>query len=78
MEKDYMIDEEFFEVLIPPTEYANDTELELETLLRLDWQLHDTETSSYSGTWAETYLEPTGRWVKKVYSDGFVDFYELA
>lgn len=78
MQKEYMVDEELFDIPIPPIEYDNDTELELETLLRLDWKLQGTETSNYSGAWVETYVEPTNRWAKRVYSDGFVEFYELA
>ena len=70
--------EELNKISDTPIEYDNDTDLDLEILLSLDWQLHSTEKSSYSTTWADTYVEPTGKYAKKVFNDGFVEFYELA
>ena len=60
------------------TEYDNDTDLDLETLLNMEWQHCGAETSKFSSTWADNYIEPTGKYAKKVFSDGFVEFYELA
>lgn len=70
--------EELNQLPDPLIEYDNDTDLALEILLSLDWQLQNTERSSYSTVWADTYVEPTGKYAKKVFNDGFVEFYELA
>jgi hypothetical protein len=70
--------EELNKISDTPIEYDNDTDLDLEILLSLDWQLQSTERSGYSTVWADTYVEPTGKYAKKVFNDGFVEFYELA
>lgn len=70
--------EELNQIPDPLINYDNDTDLGLEVLQALEWQLSGTETSKYSSTWVDTYVEPTGKYAKKVYSDGFVEFYELA
>ena len=70
--------EELNKISETPTEYDNDTDLDLETLLNMEWQYCGAETSKFSSTWADNYIEPTGKYAKKVFSDGFVEFYELA
>ena len=61
-----------------PIEYENDTDLELEELLNMTWKLAGTEESKYSRMVATTYIDETGTYAKKVFSDGFVEFYEIA
>ena len=70
--------EELNSIPEPPLDYDNDTDLDLETLMAMDWQLCGSETSKFSSTWADNYIEPSGRYAKKIFSDGFVEFYELA
>lgn len=70
--------EELNKISDTPTEYDNDTDLDLETLLNMEWQHCGAETSKFSSTYADNYIEPTGKYAKKVFSDGFVEFYELA
>ena len=70
--------EELNKIPEPLTDYDNDTDLDLETLMSIDWQFCGSETSKFSGTWADNYTEPTGKYAKKVFNDGFVEFYELA
>jgi hypothetical protein len=70
--------EELNQLPEPLIEYDNDTDLDLETLMAMEWQHCGAETSKFSSTWADNYIEPTGKYAKKVFSDGFVEFYELA
>jgi hypothetical protein len=70
--------EELNQLPEPLIEYDNDTDLDLETLMTMEWQHCGAETSKFSSTWADNYIEPTGKYAKKVFSDGFVEFYELA
>ena len=70
--------EELNSIPEPPLDYDNDTDLDLETLMAMDWQLCGSETSKFSSTWADNFIEPSGRYAKKIFSDGFVEFYELA
>ncbi len=64
--------------LEPIIDYDNDTDLDLGTLLDMDWTYQQEEGSNFSTTTATTYVEPSGKYAKKVYSDGYVEFYELA
>lgn len=61
-----------------PTEYENDTNLGIGELLDMAWTKSSVECSEYSTLTATTYAEPSGKYAKKVFSDGFVEFYELA
>jgi hypothetical protein len=70
--------EELNSIPEPLTDYTNDTDLSIEILMKMAWQLSGTERSKYSTSWVDTYVEPTGKYAKKVFSDGFVEFYELA
>ena len=66
------------EIPEPLIDYENDTDLEVEMLQSMDWKFVGTERSNYSAETADTYLDSTETYAKKVYSDGFVSFYELA
>lgn len=70
--------EELNKIPDPLIDYDNDTDLELETLLKMEWQIQGTELSKYSSASADTYVDASGRYAKKVFNDGFVEFYELA
>jgi hypothetical protein len=70
--------EELNQLPEPLIEYDNDTELSLGELLDMQWTETQTEKSNYSSMTATTFVEPSGKYAKKVYSDGFVEFYELA
>lgn len=61
-----------------PYEYDNDTELSLEELEAIEWQRVSSETSKFSSMMATTYVNPEETIAKKVFSDGFVEYYELA
>ena len=49
--------EELNKISDTPTEYDNDTDLDLETLLNMEWQHCGAETSKFSSTWADNYIE---------------------
>ena len=55
----------------------NDTDLTIEELLNMFWTTHSIEVSNYSTHSATTYREPSGKYVKKVWNDGYTEFYEL-
>ena len=57
---------------------CNDTELSIEELEQIDWIETTTENSKYSSLSATTYQDPTGAFAKKVFSDGFIEYYEIA
>jgi hypothetical protein len=59
-------------------EYHNDTELSLEELEAISWQRVGVETSKFSSTTATTYVNPEETLAKKVFNDGYVEYYELA
>ena len=61
-----------------PIDYENDTDLSLGELLDMTWTVCQTESSNYSSLTATTYTEPSGKYAKKVFSDGYVEFYEIA
>jgi hypothetical protein len=61
-----------------PYEYDNDTELSLEELEQINWIKTGGESSKFSSLTATTYVNPEETIAKKVFSDGFVEYYEIA
>ena len=61
-----------------PYEYDNDTELSLEELEQINWTKTGGESSKFSSMMATTYVNPEETMAKKVFSDGFVEYYEIA
>ena len=59
-------------------EYYNETELSLEELEAIEWRRACSETSKFSSLMATTYTNPEETIAKKVFSDGYVEYYELA
>jgi hypothetical protein len=59
-------------------EYHNETEFSLEELEAIEWQRVSSETSKFSSMAATTYVNPEETIAKKVFSDGYVEYYELA
>lgn len=59
-------------------DYENDTDLTLEELESIDWIKVGGESSKFSGLTAITYTNKEETLAKKVFSDGFVEYYEIA
>ena len=59
-------------------EYHNETELSLEELEAIEWRRVGMETSKFSSMTATNYVNPEETIAKKVFSDGYVEYYELA
>lgn len=64
-----------FEKLITLPEIYNDTELSLDELNEIDWEEAGTEQSKYSAMTATSYVNSDRTIVKKVYSDGYIEYY---
>jgi hypothetical protein len=67
-----------FEKLVEMTEVDNDTDLSMEELNAISWVEHKTETSDFSTMTATTYLNSDGTIAKKVFSDGYTEYYYTA
>ena len=67
-----------FEKLVEMVEVANDTDLSIEELEKIEWQRTGIESSKFSGMTATTYINPEETIAKKVFSDGYTEYYCLA
>ena len=67
-----------FEKLVEMAEVDNDTDLTFEELNEINWTEYETETSDFSTITATTYLSPDGAIAKKVFSDGYTEYYYVA
>lgn len=56
----------------------NSTDFSIEELEQMTWIEAGTEESDYSTITATTYTSADGSLAKKVFSDGFVEYYEVA
>lgn len=67
-----------FEKLVEMPEVNNDTDLSIEDLNAISWIEHKMEASDFSIMTATTYLNPDGTIAKKVFSDGYTEYYYIA
>lgn len=64
-----------FEKLVEMAEVDNDTDLSIEELEQIEWRRTGEEDSQYSIMTATTYVNPEETIVKKVFSDGYIEYY---
>jgi hypothetical protein len=64
-----------FEKLVKLPEIYNDTELSLDELNEIDWEEVGTEQANYSIMTATSYVNSDLTIVKKVFSDGYTEYY---
>ena len=67
-----------FEKLVEMAEIDNDTDLSIEELEQIDWRRTGEEDSQYSIMTATTYVNPEETIAKKVFSDGYTEYYYIA
>ena len=67
-----------FEKLVEMAEVDNDTDLSIEELEQIDWRRTGEEDSQYSIMTATTYVNPEETIAKKVFSDGYTEYYYIA
>ncbi len=67
-----------FEKPVEMPEVCNETDLELWELNDLEWKEVGTEQSDYSVMTATTYLNSDESIAKKVFSDGYTEYYYTA
>lgn len=56
---------------------VNDTPYTQKQLNAMQWHKVQEETSNYSTLTAITYINTENTIAKKIYSDGFIEYYEL-
>ena len=64
-----------FEKPVEMSEVCNETDLDLWELSNLDWKEVGTEQSNYSIMTATTYLNEDESIAKKIFSDGYIEYY---
>lgn len=67
-----------FEKLVEMAEIDNDTDLSIEELEQIEWRRTGEEDSQYSIMTATTYVNPDETIAKKVFSDGYTEYYYIA
>jgi hypothetical protein len=67
-----------FEKLVEMAEVDNDTDLSIEELEQIEWRRTGEEDSQYSIMTATTYVNPEETIAKKVFSDGYTEYYYIA
>ena len=67
-----------FEKLVEMAEVDNDTDLSIEELEQIEWRCTGEEDSQYSIMTATTYVNPEETIAKKVFSDGYTEYYYIA
>ena len=67
-----------FEKLVEMAEVDNDTDLSIEELEQIEWRCTGEEDSQYSIMTATTYVNPEETIAKKVFSDGYIEYYYIA
>ena len=64
-----------FEKPVKLSEIYNETELSLDELNEIDWEEVCTEQSEYSAMTATSFISDDSSIVKKVFSDGYTEYY---
>ena len=67
-----------FEKLVEMAEVDNDTDLSIEELEQIEWRRTGEEDSQYSIMTATTYVNSEETIAKKVFSDGYTEYYYIA